>query len=72
MRFWRNGGMNAYHVTQDVYPAGEYYANDTAVSDQELRGFVIGGRKGSIGPTPTLPPTPTPTPAGDSGYLQTR
>ena len=35
-----NGGMNIYHVTQDVYPHGQYYEGTTAIPGWDLNGHV--------------------------------
>lgn len=70
VRLWRNGGMNAYHVTRNVYPQGSYYANDVANPNLELRGFVIGGTRGSaVTPTPTATRSPTPMPTSSTPSL---
>lgn len=41
LKVWRNnGGMNIYHVTQDVYPNGQYYEGTTAYSGFDLNGHI--------------------------------
>jgi hypothetical protein len=41
LQVWRNnGGMNIYHVTQDVYPHGQYYEGTTAFPGFDLNGHV--------------------------------
>ncbi|MDH4239353.1 MAG: hypothetical protein OEW48_07300 [Phycisphaerae bacterium] len=41
LQAWRNnGGMNIYHVTQDVYPHGQYYEGTTAYPGWDLNGHV--------------------------------
>lgn len=67
LRLWRNGGINAYHVTRNVYPGGMYFANDTPYPNRELRGFIVGGTRGNQGtPTPTPSATPTASPVSAS------
>ena len=41
LQVWRNnGGMNIYHVTQDVYPHGQYYEGTNAIPGFDLNGHV--------------------------------
>ncbi|MCJ7692720.1 MAG: hypothetical protein MUO22_04835 [Sedimentisphaerales bacterium] len=41
LQAWRNdGGMNIYHVTQDVYPQGQYYEGTTAFPGLDLNGHI--------------------------------
>jgi hypothetical protein len=41
LQVWReSGGMNIYHVTQDVYPDGQYYEGTTAYSEFDLNGHI--------------------------------
>ncbi len=41
LKAWRDGdGMNIYHVTQDVYPDGQYYEGTTAYPGFDLSGHV--------------------------------
>jgi hypothetical protein len=35
-----NGGMNIYHVTQNVYPRGQYYEGTTAFPQFDLNGHI--------------------------------
>ncbi|MHC4890194.1 MAG: hypothetical protein ACYTEO_12115, partial [Planctomycetota bacterium] len=35
-----NGGMNIYHVTEDVYPDGQYYEGTTAFPQYDLNGHI--------------------------------
>ena len=41
LQAWRNGGgMNIYHVTQDVYPDGQYYEGTTPFPGLDLNGHI--------------------------------
>lgn len=41
LQVWRDdGGMNIYHVTQDVYPYGQYYEGATAFPGYDLNGHI--------------------------------
>jgi hypothetical protein len=41
LQVWRDGGgMNIYHVLQDVYPDGQYYEGTTAIPEYDLNGHI--------------------------------
>jgi len=41
LQAWRNGGgMNIYHVTQDVYPHGQYYEGTQPIPQWDLNGHI--------------------------------
>jgi hypothetical protein len=41
LQVWRDpGGMNIYHVTQDVYPHGQYYEGTVAKPEWDLNGHI--------------------------------
>jgi hypothetical protein len=41
LQVWRDGGgMNIYHVTEDVYPHGQYYEGATAFPGYDLNGHI--------------------------------
>jgi len=41
LKVWRDGGgMNIYHVTEDVYPDGQYYEGTTAFPEFDLNGHI--------------------------------
>ena len=41
LQVWRDdGGMNIYHVTQDVYPHGQYYEGEAAFPGLDLNGHI--------------------------------
>jgi len=41
LKLWRDGGMNIWRVTKDVYPDGQYYEGTTAYPGLDLNGHVV-------------------------------
>jgi len=51
LKVWRDGGMNIYHVTRDVYPHGVYYEGTTPVPQFDLNGHIVCMSVNQYGPS---------------------